>query len=557
MKYSSSPLVAILFAILPLAALADMGPLAKFLPNDGSDGAWTAVNRNGTLSLSNTADPGALTYFYTDADAGPDSRRRISVDVTMRPAGDSALAGILYAFDPKTRSYFLFVLQLGHKVSLIRRDANGFKPMIESRSPSVTDGTNTLVIDETAEGITLLVNGDQVAEIGTSGIGRGGVGIIAGGTVEATFANFSLGQQKAGLTPRSRHEGLVPAKSGAPATKTAAGSYDTAPLRLRPVQILDSTGPFGPAVAYRTLLPDGWKAEGGVVWPSAGSCVSGPQLQWSAESADGGWSVAFLPLTSWGVSSDGIPFGCLNQDLADAEAVARVYARSLPDLKLTDLRFERLPDMAPFVQQLSAGLVQLSGMRGWTDGGVLSATLTDPKGGRHDAGIFLVTQHIEMDNSQLSGVPGGARFGSTGLVIAMSAPPGHGDDESPEIIAILQNLKVDPHWNQAVQKWREAQRPKKSGTGKSVAEINSSILDDSMASFQRRGAMSDAGQSASVRGIWETQRYADTSGNPIELDMHYKHAWELDDGSVVQTDDALFNPMQTFGEAGTELEPMK
>jgi hypothetical protein len=76
-----------------------------------------------------------------------------------------------------------------------------------------------------------------------------------------------------------------------------------------------------------------------------------------------------------------------------------------------------------------------------------------------------------------------------------------------------------------------------------------------MTSYRRRIGMQDTGHRKAIGGIGETQRYTDTTGKAVDLDMNYKHAWQLDDGSIVQTNDALFNPMQTFGKTGTELDP--
>ncbi|BET65310.1 hypothetical protein ASA1KI_02280 [Opitutales bacterium ASA1] len=550
-------------ALLVSPASADMGPLAQYLPDTGEDPPWTIRRDSDSFTLVNRDDTGALTYYYTDAAAGPGSSRTISVDVQMRSGGPDggAKAGLLYGFDPRQRRYFLFVLQPGKNISLIRRDADGFTPMLEVRRSSLSDRSNRLTIEEGAEGIRLLVNGEQISAIDTDGVRMGGVGIAAAGLVEARFADFRVETS----TPAPLLHTRTPSTSSRPASMSASASdvsrtrsstpVRNAALRLRPLEIIDKTGPLAPMVAYTTMLPDGWKTDGGIVWNDADGCRRGPQLTWSATSPDLAWGVTVLPILSWSVSSIGQRLGCIEAEVPDAEAAARLYGRINPQANLRDITFKRSPEFEPFKQTLLQGVAQAPGFRHRADAVEMRGTFTGTDAKPHTMRMLVFTMHTELDYS-VFGMGGGARYGSVALAIGVTTPTDFDAEEfPPEIVAVLQNLRSQPRWDAVVQNWWNEQNRIFAETNRRATADSSAALDRSMAAYRQRSASQEESQRRALGGLWETQRYADASGGTVDLDMHYRHAWRLDDGSIVQTNDALFSP-STLGETGTRLEPV-
>jgi hypothetical protein len=57
-----------------------------------------------------------------------------------------------------------------------------------------------------------------------------------------------------------------------------------------------------------------------------------------------------------------------------------------------------------------------------------------------------------------------------------------------------------------------------------------------------------------IRGV---ETYADRNGGTVELDHTYNHAWQLDDGSYVLTDDNFFEPYRDLGLSGERLQPVQ
>jgi len=61
-------------------------------------------------------------------------------------------------------------------------------------------------------------------------------------------------------------------------------------------------------------------------------------------------------------------------------------------------------------------------------------------------------------------------------------------------------------------------------------------------------------RSEAIRGV---ETYNDPYyGGSVQLDSSYNHAWQLNDGTYVLTDDPSFNPYRVFGQDGQQLRPL-
>lgn len=205
-------LLALVVGVAGAHAQESFGALSEFLPAPGTpDPIWQFHRDPDTFQLVNASDGNAITYFYTDAAAGPGSKRRIETEVTLETMPDQhGFAGLIYGFNPEDRSYYLFVLEPGSRATLYRRDTEGFRPVMERTSGSIQAQRNVLAIEESGQTIKLIVNGQEFAEIGNDTVGRGGVGIAAGGIVRATFTAFSLTKSTTSLVPLYQTNGISP-----------------------------------------------------------------------------------------------------------------------------------------------------------------------------------------------------------------------------------------------------------------------------------------------------------------------------------------------------------
>lgn len=85
-------------------------------------------------------------------------------------------------------------------------------------------------------------------------------------------------------------------------------------------------------------------------------------------------------------------------------------------------------------------------------------------------------------------------------------------------------------------------------TGQEIADIN-------QRGWQSGQATDDGIQRAMIDGINNVDRYQDpVSGNEVQLDNRYDHAWRAGDGTYVQSNDPNLNQQGALGADAEEME---
>lgn len=187
-------LIALLDATTSAPALAqgfDMGPLNPFL-QEASDRVWTIRNQAGAVLMENRATPGHLNYYRVETPPGTEGRREISVDVAILGSNNDSLAGLLYGFQSQPKSYYLFTVGGDRSVNLHQMTEAGMHSRMKWKMPELKAERTTLTIREQGASISLIVNGVEKSSFGNERIGRGGVGIIAGGIGTYRFSQFRV-----------------------------------------------------------------------------------------------------------------------------------------------------------------------------------------------------------------------------------------------------------------------------------------------------------------------------------------------------------------------------
>ena len=161
----------------------------------GQDDVWTGSLSEGRYELTNSADSGAVTYFYLLEPAGvegPPSQGAASVEVGGT-FGELPGVGLLYRFDPETDFFYAFGLTGTGTYAFYKRDAEGFNRVIEASSGAIqAAGPNRLTIVSEGPEMKLYINETFVASVSDSAIPQGGVGILVAGTGTFTFDNFTI-----------------------------------------------------------------------------------------------------------------------------------------------------------------------------------------------------------------------------------------------------------------------------------------------------------------------------------------------------------------------------
>lgn len=188
-----------LAATLPLAAPATaqkapepMGQLTTILPEKGSDGAWEAELSASGFAITNRTEADAVRYYYVNA-GKDEGQRTVHVNVSVEPRGPRpAMAGLLYGFDPATKSYFMLVVDSGQEVSFIHRGRQGLKRIAAAKLDKLSGGPYRLAIAEEGDKITLSINGKRLGSLSSEALGEGATGIIAAGLGTFAFSDFSI-----------------------------------------------------------------------------------------------------------------------------------------------------------------------------------------------------------------------------------------------------------------------------------------------------------------------------------------------------------------------------
>jgi hypothetical protein len=337
---------------------------------------------------------------------------------------------------------------------------------------------------------------------------------------------------------------------------TAQGSA----LRAQRVQIMDMNGFGEPLPALFVLVPSGWRAQGGVQWGQQFMCTNGYNFNWYAQSPDGAQTVAILPQQRWetnnyggGVSNPGCgnaPITSVQQYLQQAIGGLRSGGRML--------QFRPRPDLVRNVAYLNQRTPTAMGeMRTWVEAGEALFAFQDQ--GRQMSGVMVATAVFSL--SRMAGLnPGQTMDALTGSAypgFLATAPDGQLNARFAE--AIRQSFVVNPAWQAAISghntRIARGAAEEVAKQGKIIAEYNDyvSLIRKEMAATR---AKSDEDRQREfgelIRG---TETYDDgrAPGGQVELSSMYNHAWRLNDGSYVLSDDASFDPWKDLGVAGEQL----
>ena len=327
-------------------------------------------------------------------------------------------------------------------------------------------------------------------------------------------------------------------------------------LHVRQVEVIDRGAPEGPTRVFSTLVPADWKTEGGIYW-TGGGCELGPKTVWSASSPDEAYSIGFLPTTSWGAGSHGRASGCHDGNFENAEQAVRAYFALNPQVRVSNLTFERPDDLRPFVSQLDQMIrTTVAGMGQGRADGVLVRGRISAEGKTHEMTLIMVTTHtvFAFDDGW-----GGQYWNSNSnviLAIGMTAPVGEATEDVQAFELISNSMRWDQNWQRQVNAWwarvNRDNRETAAAISRINTETNAEIMDIITTGHANREAIRDAGHERQVRGIRETDVWTASDGR-VELPDTHNHVWELDDGTFVLTDDEFFNPTRDLSMGGEEI----
>jgi hypothetical protein len=160
----------------------------------GDAGTWSAKIADGQYVVENSKDKDGIRYVHLSlSDSGKPLELSVSsvdVDVEGTFEDEDSGAGVLYRFDPESKTYLAFVLtKAGYMV--LRRDDEGFKTLSQgehSHDEAVTLEVNTRDSGE----LEFRLDDKVVATIPDPGLKGNDVGMISFARGEFDFDNFQV-----------------------------------------------------------------------------------------------------------------------------------------------------------------------------------------------------------------------------------------------------------------------------------------------------------------------------------------------------------------------------
>jgi hypothetical protein len=337
----------------------------------------------------------------------------------------------------------------------------------------------------------------------------------------------------------------------------------------------------GPAL--RVLVPDGWRASGGVL-ATRDPCGEPFVVEWSATSPDGRSSIGIVPTETWQWSSTPVNSQCqpgAHTTVRDY-LVARVQ-RGVPGARILDFR-ER-PDFARSAIELAqlreqmARQAGITSLRAKAEGGeVLYAY---DQGGVEMRGVLGATAIFYLSElpNPMGGEPLRGVTGATLGTFTAAAPNGQLDFELVE--ASRRSVAPDPAWldqllalkaklggiaaqataerasiivaggaaatKANIETYRRMAQPPASGSGSSGGAAGGGELYPGESSGDRM-------QRESIEAIRGVETYHDPIDNrAVQLDHTYDHAWRVNNQEAyILTKDPSFNPGQ-YGIEATQM----
>lgn len=335
-------------------------------------------------------------------------------------------------------------------------------------------------------------------------------------------------------------------------------------VRLVPQVILDATGFAEPMAAATIFVPHGWRIDGGVFWDSQFTCTNGYNFIWTATAPDQLSSIAIAPQMAWEMNTMGAPPsrpGCEPMQIQSVRDYLQATApRMIEGARILDYRDR--PDLVSETGfQASTTPMPMGEIRRWAEGGEIRFAFSRNGRAMHGAMAAVVQfDHNVTDMSAVSGVGSRTEYLSAFAHPGWVATAPDGEFSFAFFEAIRKSIKANPQWARAISGHNGAiarvsiEESRKRASAVQEANDYISKLRQETWSAQQESADRRFREFGEVlRGV-ETYKDDDAPGGQQELSGHYAHAWRLNDGTYVMTDDSNFDPWRDLRLEGKKLE---
>jgi hypothetical protein len=391
--------------------------------------------------------------------------------------------------------------------------------------------------------------------------------VVACSNEQTSQAALDAGQQVlSAALPAAEADAQTPTAKApnGPANALPKGTY-----QLQLLQIPDPSGRMKSPIAARILVPAGWKAEGGVIWPAgaAQNCAEHSAFAWAATSPDGKSSFELFPTELW-QASNSLQTNCKPAQFQDIRSYLTAYAQANVQ-GATNFKYRERPDLLEAQREVIESLKMLvnnqyadNGVRFWPDAGELTFTYTE--NGTPMKGVIGATGRFYAGQAYnpLGGPPLMTLTAQTNYTYAASAPAADFDAQLVEMIR--RSVKPDYTWAYHYSEYLTEMSRRQTGIVKDRAEqivvAGYQLTQATIARNQAAGnaavakayadppitggGTDDRSQRERVELIRGVETYDDpVYGGTVQLDNTYDNAWRVNNNdSYILTNDPNFNP---------------
>lgn len=346
-----------------------------------------------------------------------------------------------------------------------------------------------------------------------------------------------------------------------------AGYSPTAPrnaMRFERGVIIDPMGFAEPMAVSSLFVPYGWRSQGGVFWGQQYMCTNGYNFEWSATAPDGSAGIMVLPQAKWENSNyqgGSTSPGCQAAPFTSARGwIEALATQTFPGARVIDYR-----DRPDLVQQVGAApqrqQMPMGESRSWTEAGEVLVAFN--VNGREMRGSVAAAVQFNLMITDMSSMGQGQMTALSAFAHpAWGAFAPNGQFNFGFFEAIRRSIQPNRQWWSAIvghnakigQVAIEEGRKRAAMIAQSnedIARIRQSVWDTQQQSADRRAR--EFGEL--MKGV-ETYTDANAPGGTVELSQT-NHAWRLNDGSYVLTDDPNFDPWRDLQLEGRQLEAVR
>jgi len=325
---------------------------------------------------------------------------------------------------------------------------------------------------------------------------------------------------------------------------------------------MDMNGFEQPLPALFALVPVGWRTQGGVSWGQQFMCTNGYNFNWVAQSPDGLQTVAILPQYKWEANNYGAAPsspGCQSAPINSIQQYLNAVVNQMrPGARIVD--FRPRPDLAAKFSNLqNATPTAMGDMRTWIEAGEVLVEYQE--NGRAMRGVVAATAALSLMRTR--GVsPGQTMEAFTGFAFPGFVASGPAEQFSSQLAeTIRQSFLANPAWQANISRHNGAiarvAAQEVAKQAKAISEYNDYVSLLRQQVSQTQAASDERRQRQFGEVIRGTQNYDDANapGGRVELSNLYDHAWRLNDGSYVLSNDSSFEPYRDLGVEGQKLAP--